>query len=174
MARGIPYGVRSLFDCDAAGVNSLDRHFPQLPSADAPAADAQRLKPLGFPKQPIQKNAQPHAGVLLPDETIVYGIDNWNSWISNQAKKKISIYNEIRAESMLQTYGSNASVEDAVRSTSGIVSQNEGGVKKKYSREMDTVEGMDRDSDGNALSDEQQEFFRDSKVRDDEGTLRFS
>ncbi len=75
---------------------------------------------------------------------------------------------------MLQTYGSNASVEDAVRSTSGIVSQNEGGVKKKYSREMDTVEGMDRDSDGNALSDEQQEFFRDSKVRDDEGTLRFS
>ena len=45
---------------------------------------------------------------------------------------------------MLQTYGSNASVEDAIHSTAGIVSQNEGGVKQKYSREMQSMEELRR------------------------------
>lgn len=110
-----------------------------------------------------------HSGEQMDRKTVtavtsVYGIDNWKSWIANQAKKKITIHNEIRAESMLQTYGSNASVEDAIRSTEGIVSQNEEGVKQKYSREID--------SDGNKLTAAQADFFKDSKIRDEDGNLR--
>ena len=56
-----------------------------------------------------------------------------------------TIHNKIRAERMLQTYGSNASVEDAIRSTGGIVSQDEGGVKQKYSREIQSIEELRRD-----------------------------
>lgn len=110
-----------------------------------------------------------HSGEQMDRKTVtavtsVYGIDNWKNWIANQAKKKITIHNEIRAESMLQTYGSNASVEDAIRSIEGIVSQNEGGVKQKYSRELD--------SDGNKLTAAQADFFKDSKIRDEDGNLR--
>ena len=110
-----------------------------------------------------------HAGEQMDRKTVtavtsVYGVDNWNSWISNQAKKETEIQNVNRAKSMLQTYGSNASVEDTIRSTEGIVTQQEADVKSKYSRELD--------SEGNTLSAGQIEFFKDSKIRDDEGNLR--
>ena len=48
--------------------------------------------------------------------TSVYGVDNWTSWLANQSKKEIRIHNKTRANSILQTYGSNASVEEAIRS----------------------------------------------------------
>ena len=46
---------------------------------------------------------------------------------------------------MLQTYGSNASVEDAIRSTEEIISQRGENVKKNYSREIQSMEELRRD-----------------------------
>lgn len=45
---------------------------------------------------------------------------------------------------MLQTYGSNASVEDAIRSTEEIIAQRGENVKKNYSKEMQSTEELRR------------------------------
>lgn len=55
--------------------------------------------------------------------TSIYGVDNWNQWLGHQAEKEIKIADKKRASSYLQTYGSNASVEDAIRSTSDSLSE---------------------------------------------------
>ena len=56
---------------------------------------------------------------------------------------------------MLQTYGSNASVEDAIRSTEEIIAQRGENVKKNDSREMDTVKALERQ---NVLMKERWEY----------------
>ena len=59
---------------------------------------------------------------------------------------------------MLQTYGSNASVEDAIRSTEEIIAQRGENVKKNYSREMDTVKALEQQ---NALMKEKWEYRKE-------------
>lgn len=54
--------------------------------------------------------------------TSIYGVDNWAQWIGHQAEKKVKVFDKKRANSYLQTYGSNASVEDAIRSTGDSLS----------------------------------------------------
>ena len=58
--------------------------------------------------------------------TSLYGVDN-------QSKKEISIHDKNRANSYLQTYGSSASVEEAVRSTVESVLQDTDSVNPQYS-----------------------------------------
>ena len=65
--------------------------------------------------------------------TSLYGIDNWIAWIDNQSKKEISIHDKKRANSYLQTYGSSASVEEAIRSINKNVSQDTDFVNPQYS-----------------------------------------
>lgn len=79
-----------------------------------------------------------HAGAALDNgiATVipsVYGLDNWISWIDNQSKKEITIYDKNKASSKLHVYGSNATMEEAVRSTADSVSQNTDSVNPQYS-----------------------------------------
>ncbi len=68
--------------------------------------------------------------------TSLYGVDNWTAWLENQSKKEISIYDKKRANSYLQTYGSSASVEEAIRSTGESVSQDVGSVNPQFSQRI--------------------------------------
>lgn len=54
--------------------------------------------------------------------TSIYGVDNWVQWLGHQAEKEIKVFDKERANRYLQTYGSNASVEDAIRSTGDSLS----------------------------------------------------
>ncbi len=79
-----------------------------------------------------------------------------------------TIYNigQMKEEASPKVKGSRAKTGDGPRgfaSSNNSVSGNNGSVKQKFSRELD--------SDGRKLTEAQREFFKDSKVRDDEGRL---
>lgn len=61
-------------------------------------------------------DARPKSAYEMTPITSLYGIDN-------QSKKEIAIHYKKRANSYLQTYGSSASVEEAICSTGESVSQ---------------------------------------------------
>lgn len=89
-----------------------------------------------------------HASEQMDRETVtavtsVYGIDHWEQWISNQSKKQITIHDKKRANAVLQTYGSNASVEDAIRSMDNSVSQEADTVNNKFSLRNNVEETKD-------------------------------
>lgn len=94
--------------------------------------------------------------------TSIYGVDDWVHWVEHQGKKQIAVYDKKRAESYLQTYGSSASVEDAIHSLDKTVTHNNNFVNPQLSS---------RDSDGRKLTPKQQEYFADSVVRDEDGNL---
>ena len=89
-----------------------------------------------------------HAFEQMDRETVtavtsVYGVDNWSSWVENQSRKNIRIHNKARANSILQTYGSNASVEEAIRSTEEIIPQVLTDVNEKFSMRSTVEETKD-------------------------------
>ena len=72
--------------------------------------------------------------------------------------------NKTGASQLIDAKGSNVNVQDgSVVAPKGKVSQNQENVKQKYSRELD--------SEGNALTQAQTDFFADSEVRNDDGEL---
>lgn len=96
----------------------------------------------------------------------VYGLDNPGPWLQNQFKsgKEYIPLNKQRADAFLQTYGAySASVGDGIRSLDGTVTQNEPESKGKFS--------LKEDSQGRELTEEQREYFRDSKAVDGRGRL---
>lgn len=96
----------------------------------------------------------------------VYGLDNPGPWLQNQIKagKELVLLDKEKANAFLQTYGAySASVGDGIRSTGESVTQNGTEVKTKFS--------IKTDSQGRTLSEQQREYFKDSKVVDQEGRL---
>ena len=95
----------------------------------------------------------------------LYGLEHPAEWIKNQidSGNEFVLYDEKRANAFLQTYGYMASVGDGIRSTGESVTQNGAEVKTKFS--------LKEDSQGRELTEAQREYFRDSKVVDEEGRL---
>lgn len=98
----------------------------------------------------------------------VYGLDNPSAWLKNQfaGGKEYIPLNKEKANAFLQTYGAySASVGEGIRSTGAIVEDSQPEVKSKFSLKS-------TDSTGRKLSAQQQEYFRDSQVRDADGRLK--
>ena len=95
----------------------------------------------------------------------LYGLEHPAEWIKNQidSGNEFVLYDEKRANAFLQTYGYMASVGGGIRSTGESVTQNGAEVKTKFS--------LKEDSQGRELTEAQREYFRDSKVVDEEGRL---
>lgn len=95
----------------------------------------------------------------------LYGLEHPAEWIKNQidSGNEFVLYDEKRANAFLQTYGYLASVGDGIRSMDGIVTQNEPESKGKFS--------LKEDSQGRTLTEQQREYFRDSKAVDGSGRL---
>lgn len=96
--------------------------------------------------------------------------DYWNVYIQDKNKSvweaTLNIANTANGEKILYDIDPIEMVEQAIKSatstTKAIIPQN--GNKSQE-------QNSDRDSEGNTLSETQQEFFRDSKVRDENGNL---
>lgn len=98
----------------------------------------------------------------------VYGLDNPSAWLKNQfaGGKEYIPLNKEKANAFLQTYSAySASVGEGIRSTGAIVEDSQPEVKSKFSLKS-------TDSTGRKLSAQQQEYFRDSQVRDADGQLK--
>lgn len=114
------------------------------------------------------------AGVLknqrMESDTInqvksVYPLDDFAERIKNAAESgKLVVTNKNKAEQMLATIGIQPSeVSRLINLAKGTISQTEADVKTKFSLS---------DSDGKELSKGQREYFKDSKVRDENGNLK--
>ena len=98
----------------------------------------------------------------------VYGLDNPSAWLKNQfaGGKEYIPLNKEKANAFLQTYSAySASVGEGIRSTGAIVEDSQPEVKSKFSLKS-------TDSTGRKLSAQQQEYFRNSQVRDADGQLK--
>ena len=95
-----------------------------------------------------------------------YPLDDIAQRITKAAEDgKLVITNKNKAEQMLATIGIQpAEVSRILNLAKGSITQQEGTVNKKYS--------LSKDSDGKQLTKEQQEYFKDSKMRDADGNLK--
>lgn len=96
----------------------------------------------------------------------VYGLDNPGPWLQNQFKagKKFVILNEERANAFLQSYSAYLATErDNIRSIGRSIPRDGAEVKPKFS--------LKEDNQGRELTEAQREYFRDSKVVDEDGRL---
>ena len=115
--------------------------------------------------------------VDLDGETVnriksAYGLDNPQAWIENQIKegKELRIFDNKKADSFLDEFGYMAERPKNYRS-GDIVTGIHKNVKKQFSITEEAPSGSKTtDNQGRELTEAQQEFFRDSKVRvDDDG-----
>ena len=100
--------------------------------------------------------------------TSIYGKSSIDRYVSKAEQEGRLIYNKKEESTQVN---SQVQYEGIVNANSSVdsLAQNSNSVKSQFS-EDDKVYS-DRDSEGNILSKEQQEFFKDSKIRDKNGNL---
>lgn len=113
-----------------------------------------------------QGNYAPHQKVQynMPDKVPYLDKNGNKAYMSTEAYIKAELQKELTVRD---------SISEALADTSenGIIPQFVERVNALHTEKADTKLHSDRDSDGNELSKEQQEFFKDSKVRDENGNL---
>lgn len=113
-----------------------------------------------------QGNYAPHQKVQynMPDKVPYLDKNGNKAYMSTEAYIKAELQKELTVRD---------SISEALADTSknGIIPQFVERVNALHTEKADTTLHSDRDSEGNELSKEQQEFFKDSKVRDENGNL---
>ena len=113
-----------------------------------------------------QGNYAPHQKVQynMPDQVPYLDKNGNKAYISTESYIKAELQKELTVRD---------SISEALADTSenGIIPQFVERVNALHSEKADTTLLSDRDSEGNELSKEQQDFFANSKVRDSEGNL---
>ena len=113
-----------------------------------------------------QGNYAPHRKVQynMPDQVPYLDKNGNKAYMSTEAYIKAELQKELTVRD---------SISEALADTSenGIIPQFVERVNALHSEKADTTLLSDRDSEGNELSKEQQDFFANSKVRDEKGRL---
>ena len=113
-----------------------------------------------------QGNYAPHQKVQynMPDKVPYLDKNGNKAYMSTEAYIKAELQKELKVRD---------SISEALADTSenGIIPQFVERVNALHSEKADTTLLSDRDSEGNTLTQEQIEFFKDSKVRDENGNL---
>lgn len=110
-------------------------------------------------------------GHYAPHRKVVYNMPDTVPYLDANGKKQtMSTYDYIKAE-LTKELTVRDSIAEALADTSdeGIIPQFKEAVKKSQEEKSYSLPKID--SEGNQLSEEQQEFFKDSKVRDANGNL---
>ena len=110
-------------------------------------------------------------GHYAPHRKVVYNMPDTVPYLdANGKKQSMKAYDYIKAE-LVKELTVRDSISEALADTSseGIIPQFKAAVKKN--QEEKSLSLPKTDSEGNNLSAEQQEFFKDSKVRDEQGRL---
>lgn len=110
-------------------------------------------------------------GHYAPHRKVVYNMPDTVPYLDANGKKQtMKTYDYIEVE-LKKELAVRDSIAEALADTSseGIIPQFKAAVKKSQEEKSYSLPKVD--ADGNQLTEEQQEFFKDSKVRDDNGNL---
>ena len=110
-------------------------------------------------------------GHYAPHRKVVYNMPDTVPYLdANGQKQTMKTYDYIKVE-LKKELAVRDSISEALADTSseGIIPQFKAAVKKSQEEKSYSLPKVD--AEGNQLTEEQQEFFKDSKVRDDNGNL---